>query len=209
MFNICWWPNICRAEDKKRRSWDHGSKRKNSFFMTTASAHLNTRLASPALYCGVIKNTIFIWTKGLDGGACSSEAGVTWSSSSLVIWSQKTRDVRWVCGVPPDPLLFSSLWVTDCNRTSVSKNIIQHKDFTLQQTNLSGTNSLGSDGSRCENTFRLRAVIRSCVSSKRHTDNTTPPTNSLRQVTSEAPDASVSFLSAGRTSREDVQSHDV
>lgn len=96
--------------------------------------------------------------------------------------SKDTRCLRWVCVVPPDPLLFSSLWVTDCSRTSVSKNIIQHKDFTLQQTNLSGTNSLGSDGSRCENTFRLRAAIRSCVSSKRHTDNTTPPTNSLRQV---------------------------
>lgn len=111
-----------------------------------------------------------------------------------------------------------SLLILCCSRLSelqtvtgrvVSKNIIQHKDFTLQQTNLSGTNSLGSDGSRCENTFRLRAVIRSCVSSKRHTDNTTPPTNSLRQVTSEAPDASVSFLSAWRPSREDVQSHDV
>lgn len=183
MFDICWWPNICRAEDKKRRSWDHGSKRKNSRNETTASAHLNTRLASPALHCGVNKNTIFIWTKGLDGGACSGEAGVTWSSSSLVIWSQKTRDV-WDESV-------MSLLILCCSRLSelqtvtgrvVSKNIIQHKDFTLQQTNLSGTNSLGSDGSRCENTFRLRGAIRSCVSSKRHTDNTTPPTNSLRHV---------------------------
>lgn len=127
--------------------------------------------------------------------------------------------INFICPLTSDQLMdVMSLLILCCSRLSelqtvtgrvVSKNIIQHKDFTLQQTNLSGTNSLGSDGSRCENTFRLRAVIRSCVSSKRHTDNTTPPTNSLRQVTSEAPDASVSFLSAWRPSREDVQSHDV